>query len=465
MRIDNVTIVDPRVGGVTPGMSILIDGGTILAVGPTAEFASAAEQPASVLDGAGRFAVPGFNNMHTHALQESDPRLALATMIAEGVTGFRQMEGSPRLLRQRSRGELPLSERTPGVLQMPSDLILPFNARNVSQLRREIDRQVADGADFIKLIMTERDVYFAAVAYAHEKGLRLAGHLPPGVRFGEAVGSGYDSVEHLGTSVNVWIDCSSEADALWAQTDKSVPIPKALAAVPFAGEVFTLLLKDFLTGPASNTTSDAQLATLDRAFQTHSVDRVTALGQAIVTAATWQSPTLIGTRSKYYLDDPEYRTDPWLATMSERDRRKHLKNVDKFSALPAEDLAIYHRFYDLSVETVGRWHAQGVPMLLGTDGAGRGVANSMALEFRELSHAGISPLNILRMMTTAPADYLGRASAMGAVAGGYDADIVLLDRDPLATAENLTSVAYVVRGGALNSSAELNATVAGLLPR
>jgi hypothetical protein len=283
------------------------------------------------------------------------------------------------------------------------------------------------------------------------------------VRFAEAISSGYDSMEHLGTSVNVWIDCSSESDALWSQNDKSVPIPQALTAVPFAGEVFALLLKDFLTGPASNTTSAAQLATLDRAFQTYSIDRVTSLGETMITARNWQSPTLIGTRSKYYLDHPEYRTDPWLGTMSERDRRKHLRNVDKFSALPTKDLAIYHRFYDLSVETVGRWHAQGVQMLLGTDGEGRGVASSMALEFRELTHAGLSPLDILRMMTTAPADYLGRSSTMGALAAGYDADVVLLDRDPLAAAENLSSVAYVVRGGVVHSSADLNARVSELL--
>ena len=54
-----------------------------------------------IVDGAGRFAVPGYNDMHVHTMQLDNPELALATNLAEGVTGMRQMAGSPTMFRKR----------------------------------------------------------------------------------------------------------------------------------------------------------------------------------------------------------------------------------------------------------------------------------------------------------------------------------------------------------------------------
>ncbi len=41
----------------------------------------------------------------------------------------------------------------------------------------------------------------------------------------EAALSGFDCVEHLGTSDNLWIECSRDADRLWHEKDKSTAIP------------------------------------------------------------------------------------------------------------------------------------------------------------------------------------------------------------------------------------------------
>jgi hypothetical protein len=53
-------------------------------------------------------------------------------MLAHGVTGFRQMSGSPRLLAERSAGTLPLPVDSPAVLALPGALLTPLNAGTLS---------------------------------------------------------------------------------------------------------------------------------------------------------------------------------------------------------------------------------------------------------------------------------------------------------------------------------------------
>jgi imidazolonepropionase-like amidohydrolase len=81
-------------------------------------------------------------------------------------------------------------------------------------------------------------------------------------------------------------------------------------------------------------------------------------------------------------------------------------------------------------------------MMAGTDGGGSVPGQSMREEFAELARAGLPPLAILRAATSAPATFLGRAQGIGA-----EADLLLLDADPLESHEHLTAIHTVVRAG------------------
>ena len=81
----------------------------------------------------------------------------------------------------------------------------------------------------------------------------------------------------------------------------------------------------------------------------------------------------------------------------------------------------------------------------------------MKQEFGELSDAGIAPLDILRMATINTAYYLGRSDCMGTVEPRRDADMVLLDADPLLNVGNMHLIAGVVRGGHYFSNQHLEA--------
>jgi hypothetical protein len=158
VRIDNVSIFDPLDGSVRPQHSIVISGARIEAVIPTSS--AATESSFRVIQGNGRFAVPGFNDMHTHVLQEPNPELGFALILAQAITGIRQMEGSTALLSARAENQLGLNERTPAPLALPGELRLPFNAQSVEGVGAEVARQCDAGADFIKMVLTEREIFF-----------------------------------------------------------------------------------------------------------------------------------------------------------------------------------------------------------------------------------------------------------------------------------------------------------------
>jgi hypothetical protein len=104
--------------------------------------------------------VPGYLDMHAHPLGGKDPAGALELMLVSGVTGFRQMSGSARLLQQRGTGSLPLPPESPAVLALPGALLTPLNAGTAADAMATIRDQVGAGADFIKVGLVTPEVFF-----------------------------------------------------------------------------------------------------------------------------------------------------------------------------------------------------------------------------------------------------------------------------------------------------------------
>src|SRR4051812_2813681 len=95
-RIANITVVDPRDGSLTAHQDIRIANGRITEISAT----SGPDRDPTTVDGRDRFAVPGFVDMHAHPLNLTDPSRELGLMLAAGITGYRQMSGTPELLRR-----------------------------------------------------------------------------------------------------------------------------------------------------------------------------------------------------------------------------------------------------------------------------------------------------------------------------------------------------------------------------
>ncbi len=464
VRIDHVTVVDPRDGSKHVDVSVFVRGGKITSVGGTPDSGASGVR---VIDGASRFVVPGYNNMHTHVFQETRSELFMATMLREGTTGMRHMAGPDAILQRRAEGRVALGRDTPGLLAMAGAILMPFNSPTIERVRHEINRQKALGADFIKLIMVERDVFFAAVSWAHKQGMSIGGHLPPSITPSEASDAGYDYLEHLGTSANIWIETSSERSALRAIADTSLALPNVLGHVPFAEQLFSseIVTKATATTLLNPALSDApeSISVLQRALDTFDEGAAKSLSATFVKNGTWQTPTLSRLRTEYRMDAPEYKNHPWLQMLSPDVQSNFQTTRTAFLDLPQARRNAYHQYYDTALKLVGIMHGAGVPIMTGTDGPGGNPGQDMPSEFQELAAAGLTPLDVLRATTTAPAAFLGRSERMGAVAPGMVADFVLLDGDPLEGVDNLSKISAVVNSGNYHTVAELDETVDRLL--
>jgi imidazolonepropionase-like amidohydrolase len=71
LRTQGVTIVDPRDGSIAAGMTILTNMGRITDIFPTGS--KPVDPHINAVDAQGKFVVPGYNDMHSHVLELSDP--------------------------------------------------------------------------------------------------------------------------------------------------------------------------------------------------------------------------------------------------------------------------------------------------------------------------------------------------------------------------------------------------------
>jgi len=455
LRLDGVTIVDTHDGKLTPGMSILMDKGRIVNITPTTE---ALKDPSvQSIDATGKFVVPGFNNMHMHVIDQPNSSSVLAIMLADGVTGFRQMTGSPEFLKERRDGTLPIGKDAPALLVMPGGLLTPFDARSTDQVIDEIRQQNNQGADFIKVGLVSPEVFFAAITEGKRVGLPVLGHLQEGVDAAQAAQAGFRSIEHLGPGDSIWIGCSTEdsvllADAAQHPTMKTPPIQ-----VPaFLQKMFMKHLKKRLINPAAF--DDPAFTTrLQRAFDTYSDAKCRALAAVFVANQTWNVPTLVRLRTQELADSPEYLSDHAVPYIPAESLKEWREVTDKFHKLPAAMRATDREAYQRQLALTKLFDDAGVRMMVGTDGGGQVPGQSIHQEFDELAKAGLSPLKILQMTTLNPSEFLGRTATMGSVEVGKNADIVLLDGNPVESVQNLHIIAGVVRAGFYYSQADLNA--------
>ncbi|WP_181160195.1 amidohydrolase family protein [Sandaracinobacter neustonicus] len=457
LRIDNVTVVDVETGGLTPHRSILIVNGKIARIAGVDQIG---EVPGvRRIDAAGQYVVPGYNNMHSHILGADHPGAGLALMLAEGVTGFRQMSGSERLLKLRREGRLPLNENTPELLETPGDLVMPLNIASTADAGALVTSQKRQGADFIKVGATTPPLLYAILSAARKQGIPVVGHLPEGIDPVLASRNGIHSIEHLGPGDTMWIGCSEKKVALMEEAERHPSVPAPPFPIPeFAQKLLEPLVSRVMARRLLNPAAfekEEDVRRLQAAFDSYDPQQCRALAQELARNGTWMVPTLVRLRTQYLQDLPEYRIDPAIPYLEPRAYHAWTEVADIFAALPESSRQTFREGYGRSLALTALLADEGVPMMTGTDGSYQTPGLSMGQEFRELARAGLSPLKILQMTTRDPARFLGRTETMGSVAVGKNADLVLLSENPLSDVSNFERITGVVRSGHYHSQEEL----------
>jgi len=448
-----VTVVDTRDGSLAPDMDVTLTGDRITSVTH-----AGGEPTGTPVDVAGKYLVPGYLDMHAHPLELKDPAGTLELMLANGITGFRQMSGSPKMLQQRAAGTLPLRDDSPALLAMPGTVLTPLNAGTDAVAVATVAEQYTAGADFIKVGFVPPDVFFAAQAEAGRLGIPILGHLPVNIDVIRASRNGIRSIEHLGPGLGILAACSSDETGVRAKLAAQTADQDSVGENPLHG------LDRGPAGPPDGGQPDRAVPLgrrrADAAHRRH-VRRGQGAGAGLA----------VRRRRHVAVSDPDpqaHQPDVRRQRVPQRPepavrRRSHRQGVGEGRGRLRETSG--QRAHGLpqrvrpAVGVTKLLDDSGVPMLAGSDACGAvweipGYA--LHQEFDLLAEAGLAPLRILQMTTLNGAEFLGTTASMGTVEVGKNADLVLLGANPVEDAAHLHDVAGVVRAGRYYSAAELD---------
>ena len=456
-----VTVVDTATGALTPGMNVVLANGAIAEINAGS---SSSQGAGTVVDARGKFLVPGFLDMHTHLLQDDAREYSAALMLAYGITGIRQMAGTTAMLRARSTGTLRLGQHAPELLSLCGELLLPLNAATPEAGVAEVRRQKAEGADFIKTIFLDPKTFFATAAEAKRQGLAYDGHLSPGVDVAAASKAGMTVIEHLGPT-ELQLIATSTRGWLIRLILKLRP-PKAPDLSPESMQkAGRIMIANPILGRL--TMDPDALTKTQRLIDSYSEEKARALSAVFVANGTWQCPTLIRNATMRLGDDPLYTKSPDLRYVTPATRQFWSTVAGMYAQkVPPGSRDTLRQLGELELKLTKTFDDAGVKMMAGSDFGGGWVIPGVSLhqEFDLLANAGLTPLRVLQMTTLDGAEFLKREATMGTVAVGKKADLVLLDRNPVESAQHLHAIHAVVRGGTFYSAEvlrEIKEQVAG----
>jgi imidazolonepropionase-like amidohydrolase len=107
------------------------------------------------------------------------------------------------------------------------------------------------------------------------------------------------------------------------------------------------------------------------------------------------------------------------------------------------------------LDEVGSYQRMGGQILFGTD-VGFLPDYDPSNEYSLMSRAGLTPMQILASLTTAPADRFNESTSHGRLTAGMQADLVVLSADPETDTTNFAKVRYTVRAGRIVYSTPAN---------
>jgi hypothetical protein len=404
--ITNVAVIDMTGAPARGGQTVVIQGNRIVSVGK-----GGAPRGARVIDGRGKFLIPGLWDMHVHLTVPGGETL-LSLYVANGVTGVRDMNDSlpqvrawqPRiaagsLVGPRIVASGPYLEG--GFVPIPHILV-----KTPEQGRAGVDSLVKLGVDFIKVHnRLSRASYFAIAEAVKARGMVFAGHIPDSVTIVEASGAGQRSLEHLFGFPSVCSD--SERAALAPQH----PIQRFLG----------------LCAEGDPTADFRQVAA----------------------NGAWAVPTLVITYPLGMLPDTVLGSDSTLKYRSAGLRRlEKVMMTMPTNVTPAAGI-VGRKIFQKRVGLVGVMHRAGIPLMTGTDAPGKNALAGFSLhdELAFFVEGGLSPMDALRSATYEPARYLNALDSLGTIAPGKIADLVLLDANPLQNIINTRRIAAVIWNG------------------
>ncbi len=408
--ITGASILDVENGLWLQGHNLLINGKLITAIVPDLT----ANEEVTRMDASGKFLIPGLIEMHGHfygratQVMRSQHNAYCPLYLSGGITTVRTPgEFQPWLTWQWKKDIAAGREIGPRIISggsyfdTPDAIVRWFEPAADLDVLRQQYRERRYISDFYKVYSSMPAEWIKVVCdLAHEEGKKVYGHLGQ-CSAADAILAGINGLEH---------------------------------------GYFTM--SDFFDQPQPGIDFEA-LMRLDMAS-----DRVKRVVDLIVTHDVAITPTVItftleGVAYTRWLDEInawQYLNPEGLAA-----NRKRREEWDT----PSESLTRQQPLIEKQLEFIRLLHAAGARLFCGTDPSYPMILPGVALsrEAELMSQAGLGNADLMRALTINAARELGLNDITGSLTPGKQADMVLLDADPLQSIGNLKTVTHVWQAG------------------
>lgn len=417
--IRNVTLVDGTGRSPLPNATIVIEGNRIKEIGTQVQ----APAGAQVIDGAGKFLIPGMIDAHVHLRgsggggraagrpvtpeQERDGTRALHGYIYAGVTSIFDAGNRADFifkLRDNERSGKTVSPRifaTGGTVASPNGHGGPYNVEAWPQDRKLLDEHLATKPDMVKIGQDEHgwgtrplinqlpnDLLEKIIQYYHSKGLRITIH----------------------TS-----DERTSLDAIYAGADT--------------------LAHPIIQGPVS----DAYL-NLMRVKHVPTVSTLT-----------------IGEGYSRVAEHPEFVDQPLYRDTFEPEERQRLR-TEESKTQQANPWAQWMKVMTpIAQNNLKKLNDVGKDIVAAGTDQSSGAAFHRELEL--LAGGGIPAADVIVIATRNAARALGRQDDLGTIEVGKFADMVLLKADPTKDINNAKQIETVIKNGQIVDRSKLDLPV------
>ena len=434
LAITNVTVLPLTSDTALPNRTVLVRDGLIAGIAPS----SSVPDDARVIDGSGKFLIPGLADMHTHlfsdaaAIHDSAGAAELGVMLANGVTAVRLMIGTPEHLRLR---EAVRDGRVAGPqLWVASPHINDRDRDNAylvetpAAARDAVRSAAAAGYDFVKVTFVDRPLFDEIVDEAARRGIRVVGHADPRVGLARALESGAQ-LEHLDSYFEALL--RDDAPMRGSVTQYGIYVDSAWRSLDYMDDAKIARLA------GATARAGATIGPTQNVFVT-----AFAIGEsdsALQSRREWNLwPSAL--RSGYLRARARYWGDASQAHRTEARRRRYVEVRQR----------LIRAMLDSGVAIIA---GSDTPEWFHTYGWG------LHRELEAYVVAGLTPYEALRTATVNPAAYLGETARWGTIEVGKRADLLLLDGNPLEDIRNTSRIGSVIVGGRALGRGELDALV------
>ena len=437
IALTHVRVIDGTGTPARADQTIVIDRGNIAAVGDAAstQIPAAARQ----LNLAGHTVYPGLVGMHEHLFYPSfypptpgmplyaeqafsAPRIYLASGVTTmRTTGSLEPYTDLNIKKAIDSGAIPGPDIdvTGPYIQGPNGYAIQMAVvTSPAQARRLVEYWAQEGVTSFKAYTNiSHDALAEAIKAAHERGIKLTGHLCS-VGFTEAAELGIDDLEH-GLLVDTEFTPGKQRDVCPDQRQSTAAIMSLDLKGAAAQKMIHTLVEHKVAVTSTLAVFDAMLP-----------GRPPLEGRMLDAMSPQAAESYLAAKDRA-VENPGPRTLAWVQ----------------------KEMAFEREFV-----------AAGGLLIAGCDPTGNGGALAGFGDQRNLEllvEAGFTPEQAIHIYTQNGAIYLSRDARIGSIAAGKQADLVVVDGDPATHIADVEKVKYVFKQGVAYDPAKLLDSVRG----